>query len=183
MGKQNDTHGELSAGELAEMRKNARPCTRCGMTATIDPVFHEERNGHSPAYADDQGVTWEWQGLGLQWAPVVTGITVPDGTAITDGHGERLTLEEAVRITGGHDPLRTYVNVTAEEEDGTVIPRTKARVLARKPEYGEDAQVSTPLTGERTTAVARRGLACYQLAIEIAETVNEAAALAARSGQ
>lgn len=56
---QNDTFGEITDGELAELRKSSHLCIRCGMLADVDPVLHASRYGHRPAYRDDQG-TWEY---------------------------------------------------------------------------------------------------------------------------
>jgi hypothetical protein len=44
----NDTYGDLTRAELAEMRQMANRCLKCGMLADVDPVFHERRYGHEP---------------------------------------------------------------------------------------------------------------------------------------
>ena len=35
---QNDTYGEISQEELADLRRVAQRCTFCGMLATVDPI-------------------------------------------------------------------------------------------------------------------------------------------------
>lgn len=56
---QNDTYGEITEDELAAMRDQAERCTTCGMLATVDPVFHQNRYGHAPTIRRD-GVTLRW---------------------------------------------------------------------------------------------------------------------------
>ena len=64
----NDTYGEISELELADLRTFAVTCRRCGMVATIDPVFHENRYGHAPAYYDVQtGSVYVWDGAAARW--------------------------------------------------------------------------------------------------------------------
>jgi hypothetical protein len=56
----NDTYGEITRAELAEMRANAKPCTYCGMLATVDPAFHASRYGHAPTISDGgRELTWD----------------------------------------------------------------------------------------------------------------------------
>jgi hypothetical protein len=57
---QNDTYGELTRAELAELRAGAHPCLRCGMAADVDPVLHESRYGHRPKYRDESGRVFVW---------------------------------------------------------------------------------------------------------------------------
>jgi hypothetical protein len=63
----NDTWGEISSEELAEMRRTAETCRIDGMLATVDPVFHESRYKHAPVIVRD-GKQLQW--LGFQWAEV-----------------------------------------------------------------------------------------------------------------
>jgi hypothetical protein len=56
----NDTHGDVTRAELAELRAGAHPCLRCGMLADVDPVLHEERYGHRPKYRDESGRVFVW---------------------------------------------------------------------------------------------------------------------------
>ena len=56
----NDTYGEIGRDELAEMRANAKPCTTCGMLATVDPAFHEARYAHAPTIREGgRELTWD----------------------------------------------------------------------------------------------------------------------------
>jgi hypothetical protein len=64
----NDTHGDLTRAELAELRADAHPCLRCGMLADVDPVLHEARYGHAPKYRDESGRVFVWAG---QWAELL----------------------------------------------------------------------------------------------------------------
>lgn len=68
---QNDTYGELTADEHTALRQTARPCIRCSMLATVDPVFHAARYSHRPAYRDDQG-TWEYWPRTGTWTGIAT---------------------------------------------------------------------------------------------------------------
>lgn len=64
----NETYGEISDLEHANLRNYARPCRRCGMLATVDPVQHETRYGHAPAYTDVQtGSTYVWNVSMIRW--------------------------------------------------------------------------------------------------------------------
>jgi hypothetical protein len=57
--KINDTYGEITDQELAEMRADAATCTICGMLATVDPVLHTSRYGHTPAIREGgRELTW-----------------------------------------------------------------------------------------------------------------------------
>lgn len=64
----NDTLGEITSDELAELRRNAKTCTACGMVATIDPVFHAARYAHSPVIRDADG-TLIWETELAMWIP------------------------------------------------------------------------------------------------------------------
>jgi hypothetical protein len=64
----NRTFGEIDRNELAGMHENARPCTRCGMVATVDPIHHEERYGHAPQIESGNGHL-TWSAASLQWLP------------------------------------------------------------------------------------------------------------------
>jgi hypothetical protein len=69
----NDTYGEITRGELADLRLHARKCAHCGLLATVDPVFHATRYGHAPTMRDERG-TWIWNSKDHQWDVVkVTG--------------------------------------------------------------------------------------------------------------
>lgn len=64
----NDTYGKITDLEHANLRNYARPCRRCGMLATVDPVMHESRYGHAPVYRDVQtGSTYVWNGYKHRW--------------------------------------------------------------------------------------------------------------------
>ena len=63
---QNDTYGELTRAELADLRLHARKCDHCGMLATVDPAFHYTRYGHKPTMRDDRG-TWIWNPRAHKW--------------------------------------------------------------------------------------------------------------------
>ncbi len=65
----NDTYGEMTGKELAELRKQAHKCLRCGMLADVDPVLHASRYGHRPQYRDEQG-TWEFFPNTMTWTQV-----------------------------------------------------------------------------------------------------------------
>lgn len=57
---QNDTYGEITREELADLRRVARKCTSCGMLATVDPAFHAARYGHAPTVSQ-RGVIYTWR--------------------------------------------------------------------------------------------------------------------------
>lgn len=65
----NDTFGDITAEEHAELRKNARMCSICGMYATIDPAFHAFRYDHAPRYWQ-AGVLFEWSVSRHEWAEI-----------------------------------------------------------------------------------------------------------------
>jgi hypothetical protein len=66
MSHQNDTYGEVTAAEHADLRASARPCLTCGMLADVDPVFHESRYGHAPRVRDGGGVL-VWSAGRFSW--------------------------------------------------------------------------------------------------------------------
>ena len=63
---QTDTYGEITRETLNNLRANAHSCIRCGMLADVDPMFHQNRYGHIPAYRAD-GITWEWDDTSYTW--------------------------------------------------------------------------------------------------------------------
>jgi hypothetical protein len=63
---QNDTYGEITHAELADLRRFAQRCVTCGMLATVDPVFHASRYGHAPVIKRD-GITFTWDGGRHGW--------------------------------------------------------------------------------------------------------------------
>ena len=54
-GMRNDTYGEITPDELADLRRHAQKCSTCGMVATIDPAFHASRYAHAPTLATPDG--------------------------------------------------------------------------------------------------------------------------------
>lgn len=62
----NDTYGDLTAAELADLRAAAHPCLTCGMLADVDPELHLSRYGHRPKYRDDSGRVLVW--FASRWA-------------------------------------------------------------------------------------------------------------------
>lgn len=62
----NETYGDISREELAQLREGAATCLHCGMLATVDPVAHEGRYGHRPEIADGTGKL-VWSGDQLSW--------------------------------------------------------------------------------------------------------------------
>ena len=63
---QNDTYGEITRAELADLRLHAERCGRCGMLATVDPAFHTTRYGHEPQFRRS-GRTWSWSQRRREW--------------------------------------------------------------------------------------------------------------------
>jgi hypothetical protein len=55
----NDTYGEITREELADLRRVAQRCQHCGMLATVDPAFHAARYGHAPIISRG-GRTFTW---------------------------------------------------------------------------------------------------------------------------
>lgn len=64
---QNDTFGEITREELAELRATAKKCTTCGMLATVDPVLHTNRYGHAAQFRDEDGQVWAWDSNTARW--------------------------------------------------------------------------------------------------------------------
>ena len=62
----NDTYGEITREELADLRAHAQRCVTCGMLATVDPAFHTARYGH-PAKVTRGGVTFTWTPARHEW--------------------------------------------------------------------------------------------------------------------
>lgn len=62
---QNDTYGEITREELADLRLHAQRCATCGMLATVDPAFHASRYRHDPIVRRG-GLTFTWK-TGAGW--------------------------------------------------------------------------------------------------------------------
>ena len=62
----NDTYGEITAEELADLRAHAKRCQTCGMLATVDPAFHATCYGHAPQFTDARG-HWMWDQAAHRW--------------------------------------------------------------------------------------------------------------------
>lgn len=62
----NDTYGEITTAELADLRAHAQRCRVCGMLATVDPAFHASRYGHAPVVSRG-GVTFTWNTRLHRW--------------------------------------------------------------------------------------------------------------------
>jgi uncharacterized paraquat-inducible protein A len=63
----NDTYGEISCEELADLRLHAQRCTECGMLATVDPVFHAARYAHAPRVNHGGGIIFRWDTRRHEW--------------------------------------------------------------------------------------------------------------------
>jgi hypothetical protein len=68
---QNDTYGEITREELADLRRVAQRCTHCGMLATVDPAFHAARYRHAPTVSRG-GVTFTWSQRRHTWLTMPT---------------------------------------------------------------------------------------------------------------
>lgn len=68
---QNDTYGEVTQAELADLRLHALRCDQCGMLATVDPVFHAARYGHAPTVhhpdGHGRGAAFRWDTARREW--------------------------------------------------------------------------------------------------------------------
>jgi hypothetical protein len=65
---QNDTYGEITATELADLRLHALRCRTCGMLGTVDPAFHASRYGHAPKVDHGpNGAAFRWDVAGHRW--------------------------------------------------------------------------------------------------------------------
>jgi hypothetical protein len=61
---ENSTWGDIGPAELQALRAEAKPCLRCGMLATVDPITHASRYGHAPVIADGAGrLAWSMDAL------------------------------------------------------------------------------------------------------------------------
>lgn len=66
----NETYGEISREELADLRLHAQRCDICGMLATVDPVLHASRYGHEPRVhhgAKVHGAAFRWDSGRHEW--------------------------------------------------------------------------------------------------------------------
>lgn len=64
---QNDTYGEITREELADLRLHAQRCLGCGMLATVDPAFHAARYGHAPRVRHGRGIIFRWDNGRHEW--------------------------------------------------------------------------------------------------------------------
>jgi ferredoxin-like protein FixX len=64
---QNDTYGEITREELADLRLHAQRCLECGMLATVDPAFHATRYAHAPRVRHGRGIIFQWDGKRHEW--------------------------------------------------------------------------------------------------------------------
>jgi hypothetical protein len=62
----NDTYGEITRQELADLLAHAQRCTVCDMLATVDPAFHASRYDHAPV-VKRSGVTFTWSSSAHEW--------------------------------------------------------------------------------------------------------------------
>ena len=65
---QNDTYGEITEAEHQANRARAQECMTCGMLATVDPVFHQNRYQHVPTVAYG-GTIYVWRQQAMRWIP------------------------------------------------------------------------------------------------------------------
>jgi hypothetical protein len=63
----NDTYGEITAAELADLRLHAQRCAKCGMLASVDPAFHTTRYGHAPEIRRPGGACFQWNPQAHAW--------------------------------------------------------------------------------------------------------------------
>ena len=68
---ENDTYGEITSRELADLRSHALRCDTCGMLATVDPAFHASRYGHQPRVhhpdSSGRGARFQWDSNRHEW--------------------------------------------------------------------------------------------------------------------
>ncbi len=64
---QNDTYGEITREELADLRRVAQKCATCGMLATVDPALHTSRYGHAPVVRRFGGQVFTWSPAQHRW--------------------------------------------------------------------------------------------------------------------
>jgi hypothetical protein len=63
----NDTYGEITQAELADLRLHAQRCLTCGMLATVDPAFHAARYAHTPRVRHSKGIIFRWDSKRHEW--------------------------------------------------------------------------------------------------------------------
>jgi hypothetical protein len=63
----NDTYGEISREELADLRRYAQRCLECGILATVDPAFHAARYAHAPRVHHGGGIIFRWDSRLHEW--------------------------------------------------------------------------------------------------------------------
>ena len=63
----NDTYGEITREELADLRSNALRCMYCGLLATVDPAFHAARYAHEPRVNHGGGIVFRWDRGRHEW--------------------------------------------------------------------------------------------------------------------
>jgi len=63
----NNTYGEITAAELADLRLHALRCMTCGMLATVDPAFHASRYQHPPVVNHGGGIVFRWDTGRHEW--------------------------------------------------------------------------------------------------------------------
>jgi hypothetical protein len=64
----NDTYGEISHQELADLRLHAQKCLTCGVLATVDPAFHAARYAHEPRVDHGGGIIFRWDSNRHNWS-------------------------------------------------------------------------------------------------------------------
>lgn len=63
----NDTYGEITPEEFADLRLHALRCLDCDMIATIDPAFHASRYAHEPRVDHGGGIIFRWDSARHEW--------------------------------------------------------------------------------------------------------------------
>jgi len=63
----NDTYGDITREELADLRLHAQRCMVCGMLATVDPAFHAARYRHAPRINHGGGIIFQWNTRRHEW--------------------------------------------------------------------------------------------------------------------
>jgi len=63
----NDTYGDITRQELADLRRHAQRCMTCGMLATVDPAFHASRYAHAPRVNHGGGIIFQWNVKRHEW--------------------------------------------------------------------------------------------------------------------
>jgi hypothetical protein len=121
---QNETWGIVTRDEHEAMRLNARPCSRCGMLATVDPIAHESRYGHAPEFWFDRRLH-RWDVSQLRF------------TVVHDNRDSERSTARPYRI--GH-------HAQAVTENGRLLvyrPSMAGEVLADFPRAVYDADLKT----------------------------------------